>query len=387
MSDDQVGGKSATVESAKQCSEEPKKEEMYVPAENSEQTGGDSAASRDYECHPEQLKKIKDLISQYNKVTVMVAGKPKVGKSTVFNNLFGLNLKTGPGASSVTTAVVLDETISYNGVQIRYVDVPGVQALDMDSEKILEGISSKIGEGDDHFTLLYCVSVLIGYTEDDEMTVKKLTDRFGANIWNRCILVVTNCDAIRNENFPEEKEDKYYRELLIFYTKVFKNILKKFSSCEIPVELIYDCQDDVRRPGVSGVPDGKAVPDGKVVPDGKAVTDGKAVPDGKAMPDGKVKCNTIVTVPVAKSREHGRKPNILPGIELADNTDWSDYVFVEILKKSGKFSPALIQLRYNVLGNLRAAGVGAAAGAVAGLAEGPIATLAGVVEERLLAYI
>ena len=347
MSDDREGGKNTTVERAEQYSE-PKNGEMYVSAENSEQPGGDSAASRDYECNPEQLKKVRDLISQYNKVTIMVAGKVRVGKSTALNNLFGLNLATGPGASSVTTDV-LDETISHNGVQIRYIDVPGVQSVGIDSKKILEDISSKIGEGDDHFTLLYCVSALTGFTQDDKMIVKKLNKRFGANIWNRCILVLTYCDTLRNEDFPEEKQDNDYRNCLMLYTETFKDILKKCSSREIPVELIFDCQDDVRTPGVSGVP------------------------------DGIVKCNTIVAVPVARTRDHGRKSNILPGFELLDSLDWSDYAFEEILKKSGKLSPAVNQLRKKVHGILRAAGVGAAAGAVAGLVGGPIITLAGVV--------
>ena len=274
---------------------------------------------------PEQLLSVANLISRYGKVTVMVAGKPRMGKSTVFNNLFGLNLRAAPGASSVTTTV-LDETISQNGVEVRYIDTPGVRAVDVCSENVLQDISATIGRGDNSFTLLYCVSAYSGFTEDDVKIVNKLNKRFGANIWKRCILVLTNCDIIRSQNFDTEKEDDRYKICLKAFAGMFAEILKKSKINAPPVKVIFE---------VRGKSDISAGSDG-----GAGVG---------ASPDGITMADTIVAVPVAKSKKAGKDPNILPGIKIAGNLNWSDFVFMEILKKSGKFAISLLRFRYNLI--------------------------------------
>ena len=270
------------------------------------------------DCNCEQRKAFDEIISLHKKVTVMVAGKPRMGKSTAFNNLFGVKLQTGPGADSVTITVV-DKTVEHNGVQVRYIDTPGLQSLDIDDDTVLEDISKTIGQDDDSFTLLYCVSVLNSFTNDDVAIVRSLNKLFGACIWTRCILVLTYCDMARCQHFAKNN-DEDYKKCLKSYVENFKKVLGKCKISAPPVKLIFDCQDETTSP------------------------------------------DTIVAVPVAESTKVGRQPNILPDLKIADTVNWSDWVFVEILKKSGKFSLGLVRLRYNLV---LVPGAGAAIGAAA----------------------
>ena len=280
-------------------------------------------------CTPEQLEYMKKLIALNGKVTVMVAGKPRVGKSTALNNLFGLDLRAAPGARSVTTCVFVSTT-SQNGVQVRYIDTPGLQAVDdVDSEKVLADMELKIGQGDDNFTLLYCISAVNSFDQTDVTIIKNLTKIFGAEIWKRCVLVLTRCDTLRSDEYEAEAQVEDYKECLSSYVEPFKMILEKCKIQLPPTKLIFDCQD------------------------GAATTD------------------TIVVVPVAKSTRVGREPSILPGFNTDGSLNWSDYVFLEILKKAGKLSAiSLIKFRYNLLAVAVSSAVGALAGAGGGAAVG-----------------
>ena len=293
----------SSIEKAEQSEEEPQEGLSLSSLENAEQPQERPVcAERDLN-DAELVERFERLLSLYNKVTIMVAGKPRMGKSTVLNNLLGLTLATGPGADSVTTAVV-DETAMYENVQIRYIDTPGLQALDEESEEVLHSMKLKIGQGDDSFTLLYCISVYSSFTEDDVKIIKNLNAHFGVDIWKRCILVLTRCDTERRESFSTEDLDRDYLEYLDPYATQFKKALEKCSSDVPPVKLIFNCQDD----STTG---------------------------------------NIVAVPVAKSIEFGREPNIFPGLKVDGSLNWSHYLFMEVLKKAGNFSVSVFWNRYN----------------------------------------
>ena len=330
------------------------KEKAEVPEvaslEKAEQPDGETVVQFDQEshCNPEQLEYTKKLIALNGKVTVMVAGKPRMGKSTALNNLFGLSLTAAPGARSVTT-VVLESTTSQNGVQVRYIDTPGLEAVDnVDSEKVMADMKLQIGQGDDSFTLLYCISAVNSFDQTDVKIIKNLTKLFGAGIWKRCVLVLTRCDTVRSDDFEAEAQVQKYKECLSSYVVTFKEILEKCKIQVPPTKLIFDCQD------------------------------------------GADTYDAVVAVPVAKSTRVGREPSILPGFNIDGSLNWSDYVFLEVLKKAGKLSAiSLIKLRYNLYavagstagGALVGAGSGAAVGgklgAVLGLVAGPAGVAAG----------
>ena len=274
-------------------------------------------------CNPMQLDYLLKILLPVGKVTFMVAGKPRTGKSTALNNLLGLSLPAYCGVGSVTK-VVVDSTTLQHGVQVCVIDTPGLEGYDIDSKKILRDMRGKIGQGADNFTLLYCIPACNRYIKGDIMIMKSLSDHFGADIWKRCILVLTFCDTERNENYVTEDQDEAYKEHLRTYAEAFKEALGTCTSDVPPVKLIFDYQQ------------------GEITPD------------------------TIVAVPVARTREDGRKPNILPGLDIGDNIHWPEYAFLEIVRKSGKISVSEMRNKYNLFAVAAASGGGAAIGAIIG---------------------
>ena len=279
-------------------------------------------------CNSMQLDYIKKVLLLFGKVTVMVAGKPRTGKSTALNNLLGLSLPADCRVGSVTK-VVVDSTILRHGVQVCGIDTPGLRAFDIGNKKILKDMREKIGQGADNFTLLYCISAFNRFEgKDDIVIMKSLSDRFGADIWKRCILVLTFCDTERSENYKTEDQDEAYREHLRAYAKAFKEALEKCTTDVPPVKLVFDHQQ------------------------------------------GEIMRDTIVAVPVARTREYGRKPNILPGLDIGDNMHWPEYAFLEIVRKSGKISVSEMRDKYHLFAVAAASGGGAAIGAIIGGAIG-----------------
>jgi len=100
--------------------------------------------------------------------TIMVAGRPRSGKSTALNNTFDLNLAARASASSVTNVASITEVTkkiprekndlsSPLEVTVQVVDTPGLGSLDIPKEDILKEMK-RIAQGID-FTLVYCFSV------------------------------------------------------------------------------------------------------------------------------------------------------------------------------------------------------------------------------------
>ena len=273
-------------------------------------------------------------------ITVMVAGLPRNGKSTALNNLLGLKLPVDFGVKTVTQKVIVESTTSQHGVRVCGIDTPGLQAIGVDSKKILDDMSEQIGQGVDNFTLLYCMSAIPAGIQDDFEIIKGLTDHFGDSIWKRCILVLTFCDTVRNENFKTEDLDEAYKTYLRDRVKVFKKGLSKCTSEAVPVKLILDCLVANESPDNNGMTDVEAN-------------------------------DTIVAVPVAKAREDGRKPSILPGFNIGGSIDWTEYAFFEIMRKFAKTVTAAPTLAGGVVKGGGGAAVGAGIGGIVGLVGGP----------------
>ena len=293
---------------------------------------------------PEEQLDLMKRIGPFTNYTVMVAGQPRKGKSTALNNVLGLKLPARCGAESVTQIAIVESATSQEGVQVCGIDTPGLLATDdVNTGKVWEGMMEKIGQGVDKFTLLYCMSAFNKPDNEDALKIMKgLTERFGADIWKRCVLVLTFCDTVRSENYQAQYQDEAYKAYLRACVEVFKEALRKCTSDTIPVNLILDCQ--------------------AASPDKKGMTVVEATPD------------TIVAVPVARSRKHGRNPNILPGFYIGGNIDWTEYAFVEMARKSGKFSMPEKSKHQNALGRVAGTAVGAGIGAFAG---GPVGAVIG----------
>lgn len=276
----------------------------------------------------------EELLQQQKEVTVMVAGKPRSGKSTALNNIFGLNLIARPAACSVTTKVT-KQSQKKNEVSIHIIDTPGLGALDVKRKDVLNEMSKLDIKGG--FTLLYCLPVgpSNSLTEMDRAIIRNLNDIFGSELWNRCFILLTSSDTIRRDEYNSQDSVGGYKEYLRGHVQEFQKELK---ACY------------------------------KKVPDVKTIFENPSERD-------------IVAIPVGKYTDRDGDPNIMPGIICEDNSAcWSDYAILHIAKSAGDLGTAFIRLRYNIAivvgsttgGGFAGAAVGTGIGAGIGFGAGSI---------------
>ena len=285
------------------------------------------------------------------KATIMVAGRPRNGKSTALNNIFGLNLTAKASAKSVTQVVNVNEvTKKIEGekdgekvkeeVTLRVIDTPGLGATDITKETIIKDMQ-KVISGED-YTLMYCLSVAPNtiLLETDKVIIQNLHHTLGKEVWNKCVLLLTFSDYARDE-FDDSEED--YINYIDSHAREFQVLLKSIGADLPSVKTVFECQSQ------------------KII-------------DKEKNPDG------IIAIPVNKKKK--RSEEILPGI-LEKDQDWTDIAFVELMKKTGEESrEPFVFFRYpNILLGTSTAGagaaVGAAAGAALGILGGPIGVYAG----------
>ena len=285
------------------------------------------------------------------KATIMVAGRPRNGKSTALNNIFGLNLKAKASAKSVTQVVSVNEvTKKIEGekdgenvkeeVTLRVIDTPGLGATDITKETILKDIQ-KVVSGED-YTLMYCLSVAPNtiLLETDKVIIENLHHTLGKEVWSKCVLLLTFSDYARDE-FDDSEEN--YIKYIKSHAQEFQVLLKSIGADLPSVKTVFECQSE-------------------------KIADKEEIPDG------------IVAIPVNKKPK--KSEEILPGI-LIEDQDWTDIAFVELMKKTGQENrEPFVFFRYpNLFLGTSSAGAGAAIGAVAGacvgVLGGPIGAYAG----------
>ncbi len=147
-------------------------------------------------------------------ITVVVAGKREIGKSTLINNLLRIEKKAEIGKSTkpVTTEVSLysdTQHIEKRNVELKVVDVPGLgiqQQSDDRRHDIMADIIAKTNKEAD--ILLYCVSMNIGCQIDDTdvaiLTLLRMV--FGKDLFQHCILVYTFANNLKGNEIKERTE-------------------------------------------------------------------------------------------------------------------------------------------------------------------------------------
>ena len=264
------------------------------------------------------------------KATIMVAGRPRNGKSTALNNIFGLKLIARASAKSVTQVVNVNEVTKTfedekdgekvkEEVTLRVIDTPGLGATDITKETIIKDMQ-KVVSGED-YTLMYCLSVAPNtiLLETDKVIVQNLHDTLGKEVWNKCVLLLTFSDYARDE-FDDSKED--YIKYIQSHAHEFQVLLKSIGADLPSVKTVFECQF-------------------------QKCVDKENIPDG------------IIAIPVNKKPK--KSEEILPGI-LEKDQDWTDIAFVELMKKTGEENrKPFLYFRYYII---KGATIGAVAGPV-----------------------
>ena len=286
------------------------------------------------------------------RATIMVAGRARNGKSTALNNIFGLDLVAKASAKSVTQIVSTSEVtkkitkpnenneLQEEEVTLQVIDTPGLGVTDIKKEDILKDMK-KITQGVD-YTLMYCFSVApnsIIY-ETDKVIVENLHRSLGKDIWNKCVLLFTFSDYARQE-FEDSKEE--YIEYIKSHAREFEELLQSIGSDAPSVKTVFDYESPENL-------------------------------EQEENPSG------IIAIPVNKKTKDSK--SILPGM-LKNGQDWTDLVFVELMKKTAEEDRVpFFYFRYPNLflgagATSAGAAIGAGAGAVVGVLGGPVGIAAG----------
>ena len=199
------------------------------------------------------------------RLVLVTAGKAGMGKSTLINNLLGLKGEKAAEAklsARSVTKVVNHYEKKIHGINVRIVDTPGLEALDLSSEQEQQALAtlSELTNGQPDL-LLYCITLVGRFQKDDLHIVQKLTKTFGSEIWSHAILVLTYGDTALKDHGDEKKNG----ELLEGFTEEFEKALKKAGVSDVPVKHILSTQgigpdkfeEALERPEVVGVPVGR----------------------------------------------------------------------------------------------------------------------------------
>lgn len=142
-------------------------------------------------------------------MTVVIAGQPNAGKSSLLNALAGIDraiVTHVPG----TTRDVLHEHIELNGMPVRIIDTAGLRQTEDEVEKIgIERAWSEIEKAD---RILLVIDDRVGLTEEDNRIRQQLPDGPGLTIIrNKCDLS-SQQPSMQNEPVAEIRLSAKYQQ-------------------------------------------------------------------------------------------------------------------------------------------------------------------------------
>ena len=163
-------------------------------------------------------------------VTILIAGKVGVGKSSLVNALIGMDVaKTGDDVTSVTKAIDII-TLTKKGININIIDTPGLGDMDVEDELTLQNANQ---EGRRIDLLLFCWKIRERFDRSALEQIKTIRDILGEDMWKRAVFVLTFANEY---NKPEEGKGFNAKEFIAKlkeWEREFKKRMKKIINPEI----------------------------------------------------------------------------------------------------------------------------------------------------------
>lgn len=187
---------------------------------------------------PDQLESI---FKKAKKIQILIIGKTGTGKSTLINGLVGEEVAEvflGLSTSGVT-AEVTPYHRRIEGVEVQVYDSPGLED----------------GSGKDYLETLYsmCHNVdLVVFAirmsdnrfvpgNPDAVAMKKFTGRFGVEVWNKAIFIITCANLTENLNpqlrlMSSSEKGEFFQKLMDDYKKAIHDTLIEEAS--VPPDIV-----------------------------------------------------------------------------------------------------------------------------------------------------
>ena len=162
--------------------------------------------------HAQVQTKLSDWMKESTSVTILVCGKTGTGKSTLVNGLVGELVAQEGGDLAPMTSKVTNHERKIGNIQLAIWDSPGLRDRTSREERFLAEIKTNCQNVD---LFLYCIQMSedrFHKGSDDVVSMKKLTETLGKELWTNAIIVLTFAQDIEEEAEVKGKNTREYFE-------------------------------------------------------------------------------------------------------------------------------------------------------------------------------
>ena len=169
----------------------------------------------------DKKREAENWLENRKSMEILITGRTGTGKSTLVNALVGKRMApTGSDLQINTKYVTSYEATTNEGMKIVVWDSPGLEDNSEDEERYLREMKENCSNVD---IIIYCLDVSaaraqLGGADKEQMkdlcAIKKLTEKFGRDLWGHSIFVLTRANALEAMlNVGSDLEKKFKERL------------------------------------------------------------------------------------------------------------------------------------------------------------------------------